>query len=67
MLEITIFTGRHKETKKKFVYKLMRRISSELTILLNNIEIIFLERESHNWGIRGLTGNDLDLSHYIQE
>ncbi|BAH08287.1 hypothetical protein CKR_3236 [Clostridium kluyveri NBRC 12016] len=38
----------------------------ELNIMPNDIEITIFETPSHNWGIRGLPGNELSLDYNIK-
>lgn len=38
----------------------------ELNIMPNDIEITIFETPSHNWGIRGLPGDELSLDYNIK-
>jgi phenylpyruvate tautomerase PptA (4-oxalocrotonate tautomerase family) len=57
--------GRSVESKKKLIHLLFERISEELEILPIDVEIIILESPAHNWGFRGMTGDEAKLDYKI--
>jgi len=59
IIEIIMFTGRTTEAKKKLIKNLIEKISTATNISANDIEITIIETPSHNWGIRGVTGDEL--------
>ncbi|SET30559.1 Phenylpyruvate tautomerase PptA, 4-oxalocrotonate tautomerase family [Natronincola peptidivorans] len=63
IIEISIFEGRKKETKKKLLRLLFERIEKELHIAPKDIEITIFETPACNWGIRGVTGDELTLNY----
>jgi phenylpyruvate tautomerase PptA (4-oxalocrotonate tautomerase family) len=65
ILEISMFEGRSIETKKQLLRLLMSRIHEQLEIALNDIEITIFETPKHNWGIRGVTGDELGLTYKV--
>lgn len=65
IIEISIFEGRTKETKKKLISLLFERIASQLSIETNDIEITIYENPSCNWGIRGASGDELTLNYKV--
>lgn len=65
IIEISIFEGRTVESKKKLIALLFERISSELQIEPNDVEITIFETPKHNWGIRGLPGDELQLNYKV--
>lgn len=65
IIEISIFEGRTVESKKKLITMLFERISRELHIEPIDIEITIFETPKHNWGIRGLPGNELQLNYKV--
>ena len=65
IIEISIFEGRTVETKKKLIHLLFDRIKSEVGIEKKNIEITIFETPKHNWGIRGLPGDELQLNYNV--
>lgn len=66
IIEISIFEGRTIEAKKKLIGFLFERIQKELNIMPNDIEITIFETPNHNWGIRGLPGDELSLNYNIK-
>ena len=63
IIEIIMFKGRSIETKKTLISTLYKRITEELVISLQDIEIIMLESSKENWGIRGFSGDELTLNY----
>ena len=61
IIEIIMFSGRSTEIKKKLIKNLITRISATTSIAAQDLEIMIIETPSHNWGIRGLTGDELNL------
>ncbi|MTI62230.1 tautomerase family protein [Iocasia frigidifontis] len=65
IIEISIFEGRKKETKKKLIKLLFEKIEKELEISPKDIEITIFETPACNWGIRGSTGDELVLNYKV--
>ncbi len=65
ILEISMFEGRSVESKKRFIRLLFERCSA-LGIAENDLEITIFEMPKHNWGIRGVPGDELDLSYKVE-
>jgi hypothetical protein len=66
IIEVVLFEGRTVETKKAFVRDLFVRFADELLISPTDLEITLLESPRHNWGIRGLPGDELtDLTYPV--
>jgi len=66
IIEISMFEGRTVETKKHLIRLLMERIHSEFGIALQDIEITISETPKHNWGIRGLPGDEVGLNYKVE-
>jgi phenylpyruvate tautomerase PptA (4-oxalocrotonate tautomerase family) len=66
ILEISIFEGRTVEAKKKLIRLLFERLEKELAIQKNDVEITFFETPKHNWGIRGVPGDELQLNYKVE-
>lgn len=67
IVEVLLFEGRTVETKKAFVRDLYRRFESDLGIAPIDLEITLLESPRHDWGIRGLPGDELtDLAYRVE-
>ena len=65
VIEVSMFEGRSVEAKKQLLKLLFKRINSELNISPQDIEITIFETPKHNWGIRGLPGDELKLSYKV--
>lgn len=66
IIELSMFEGRSIEAKKKLLRLIFERIEKELNILPNDIEITIFETPKHNWGIRGLPGDELILNYNVK-
>ncbi|WP_341528117.1 tautomerase family protein [Nostoc sp. UHCC 0302] len=66
IIEISIFEGRSKETKKELIHKLIKDINQNLNISVNDIEITIFETPKSNWGIRGFPGDELTLNYKVE-
>ncbi|TKI48132.1 tautomerase family protein [Lysinibacillus tabacifolii] len=65
IIEMSMFEGRTVETKKQLFTLLFDKIHSELRIAPQDIEITIFETPKHNWGIRGLPGDELTLTYNV--
>ncbi|MBD2597814.1 tautomerase family protein [Nostoc spongiaeforme FACHB-130] len=66
VIEIVMFEGRSVETKKELIRKLIKDIYETFGISVNDIEITIFETPKSNWGIRGTTGDELNLNYKIE-
>ncbi|QMS92328.1 tautomerase family protein [Nostoc edaphicum CCNP1411] len=66
IIEISMFDGRSMETKKQLIRLLIKNINEKLNIPVYDIEITIFETPKHNWGIRGLPGDELNLNYKIE-
>ncbi len=65
IIEVSMFEGRTVETKKQLLKLLFERIYTELNISPQDVEITIFETPKHNWGIRGLLGDELALNYKV--
>ena len=65
IIEISMFEGRSVETKKRLIRILFQRIHAELGISPQDIEVTITETPKHNWGFRGLPGDEIDLNYEV--
>ncbi|MWC31041.1 tautomerase family protein [Paenibacillus sp. MMS18-CY102] len=65
VIEISVFEGRSTESKKQLIHLLFERIRNELSISPEDIEITIFETPQSNWGIRGVTGDELKLNYKV--
>ncbi|WP_308800788.1 tautomerase family protein [Trichormus variabilis] len=66
IIEIIMFEGRSVETKKQLLQDIIRKINEQLQISVYDIEITLLEIPKQNWGIRGVPGDELNLSYKVE-
>ena len=66
IIEITMITGRSTEAKKKLVRLLFDRIQEQVGITHQDIEICIYESPAHNWGFRGMHGDEITLNYKIE-
>jgi phenylpyruvate tautomerase PptA (4-oxalocrotonate tautomerase family) len=65
IIEISMFEGRSIQAKKHLLRLLMERIHEQLGIAKQDIEVTITETPKHNWGIRGLPGDEVGLNYKI--
>jgi 5-carboxymethyl-2-hydroxymuconate isomerase len=65
ILEFMMIEGRSIETKKHLIHLLYDRINTQLSLATTDLEICILESPAHNWGFRGMTGDEIKLSYKI--
>ena len=65
IIEITMIEGRTVATKKNLVRLLFERIEAHLGIAPNDVEICITEAPAHNWGFRGMHGDEVKLNYQI--
>ncbi|MEL6551920.1 MAG: tautomerase family protein [Cyanobacteria bacterium J06621_11] len=66
IIEIVMFEGRSVPAKKKLTKLLFERINQQLGIAVEDIEIVMFELPKHNWGIRGIPGDELVLNYVVE-
>lgn len=66
VIEINMMEGRKIETQKTLIKTLFQEIERQLLILPVDIEIIIKEQAPHQWGFRGMTGDEVnDLKYKV--
>ena len=65
IIEISMFEGRSVETKKRLIRYLFERTQAELGISPQDLEITITETPTHNWGFRGVPGDEIGLTYRI--
>jgi phenylpyruvate tautomerase PptA (4-oxalocrotonate tautomerase family) len=66
VIEINMMAGRQVETQKNLIKSLFQEIESQLSIPPVDIEIIIKEQAPHQWGFRGMTGDEAnDLKYKV--
>ncbi len=66
IIEISMFEGRTVEAKKKLIRLLFERVQRECGIAPGDLEITIFETPKHNWGFRGLPGDEHGLNYKVE-
>jgi phenylpyruvate tautomerase PptA (4-oxalocrotonate tautomerase family) len=66
IIEISMFEGRSVEAKKKLIRLLFERICARLERAPNEVEVTITETPRHNWGFRGLPGDEIGLAYKVE-
>jgi phenylpyruvate tautomerase PptA (4-oxalocrotonate tautomerase family) len=66
VIEISLFEGRSTEAKKQLIRLIYQQLGAALAIAPNDIEIILYEIPQHNWGVRGVPGDELALNYAVK-
>ena len=66
ILEISMFEGRSDEAKKQLIRLLFERFTAELGYDVRDLELTLFETPRTNWGIRGVPGDELELSYQVE-
>lgn len=66
VIEINMMAGRKIETQKSLIKSLFQEIERQLLISPADIEVIIKEQAPHQWGFRGMTGDEVnDLKYKV--
>lgn len=65
IIEVSMFTGRSKATKKAFIQAIFTNIHNLCAIKPQDIEITIFETPKENWGIRGSNADELSLNYNV--
>lgn len=60
IIEISLFSGRSTEVKKNLIRLLYKKLQEVIEIAPQDLEITLIEVPPTNWGVRGVTGDELD-------
>ncbi len=67
IIELMMIEGHTVEAKKKLVRLLFERIHSEIGIVPYDLEICISESPAHNWGFRGMHGDEVIPLAYLTQ
>lgn len=66
VIEINMMSGRNPETQKALIKSLFQELESELSLAPVDVEITIKEQQPHQWGFRGMTGDEAnDLKYKV--
>ncbi len=66
IIEISLFEGRSIDAKKSLIRALYRYIPEATGVAAQDIEVTLFETPRHNWGIRGVPGDELSLNYKVE-
>jgi len=66
IIEFSMFEGRTIEAKKRLIRLLFERLNRECGITPQDLEMTIFETPKHNWGFRGLPGDEHVLNYKIR-
>jgi Tautomerase enzyme len=66
IVEFSMIEGRTVEAKKKLIRLMFERFESQLQISPMDLEMTIFETPKHNWGFRGLPGDEHTLNYKIE-
>ena len=66
IIEISMFEGRSVETRKQLTRLLFERICAQVERAPNEVEVTITETPRHNWGFRGLPGDEIGLQYKVE-
>jgi phenylpyruvate tautomerase PptA (4-oxalocrotonate tautomerase family) len=67
VIEIIVVGELMAEVKKTLIHRLYDRFESDLHIRPKDLEITIFELPRYNWGLRGVTGDELDQVNDTQD
>ena len=66
VIEINMMSGRKPETQKALIKSLFQELKSQLSLASIDVEITIKEQQPHQWGFRGMTGDEAnDLKYKV--
>jgi phenylpyruvate tautomerase PptA (4-oxalocrotonate tautomerase family) len=66
IIELSMFEGRTIETRKQLIRLLFERVCKQADRLPNEVEVTISETPKHNWGFRGLPGDEVGLNYKVE-
>ena len=66
VIEINMMSGREVNTQKALIKAIFKELESKLSLSPTDVEITIKEQAPHQWGFRGMTGDEAnDLKYKI--
>lgn len=67
VIEINMMAGRKADTQKALIKALFSELESQLSLAPVDVEITIKEQQPHQWGFRGMTGDEAkDLNYRVK-
>lgn len=65
VIEIVCFSGRSVAAKRALIAAFYDDVAPTLGLSVEDLEIIIIESPAQNWGIRGVSGDELSLDYRV--
>ena len=66
IVEFSMFEGRSVEAKKQLIRLMFERVQRDCGITPQDLEMTIFETPRHNWGFRGLPGDEHHLNYKVE-
>lgn len=66
IIEFSMFEGRGADAKKQLIRLLFERVHNACGISPQDLEMTIFETPKHNWGFRGLPGDEHKLDYKVE-
>ena len=67
VIEINMMAGRKVETQKALIKAIFRELEAQVSLANIDVEITIKEQAPHQWGFRGMTGDEVqDLKYKVE-
>jgi hypothetical protein len=66
VVEIVCFTGRSPEAKHALIRAFYDDVAPAVGLATDDLELVILESDRVNWGIRGMAGDELSLGYRVE-
>ena len=66
IVEFSMFEGRSVEAKKQLIRLMFERVERDCGIAPQDLEMTIFETPKHNWGFRGLPGDEHALNYKVR-
>ncbi|GCE77336.1 tautomerase family protein [Cellulomonas biazotea] len=65
VVEVVCFTGRSRAARRALLAAFFDDVAPALGLAPDDLEVVILESPPENWGIRGRSGDELDLPYRV--
>jgi phenylpyruvate tautomerase PptA (4-oxalocrotonate tautomerase family) len=65
VVEILCFSGRSRQARRALIAAFSTDVAPTLGLSADDLEVIIIESPPENWGIRGVSGDELSLTYRV--
>jgi len=65
IVEVVCFAGRSRAARRALVAAFYDQVAPALGLAVDDLELVILESPAENWGIRGVSGDELALDYRV--